>query len=84
MRLQYSRAWNTVGMLMLFPVSVMGVWGTLQQPIFRCAYPTIKGAKTDMRYFARSKFSKSLVHKKNFRLIWQVVFELGYVFCQER
>ena len=35
-----------------------------------------------MRYFARSKFSRSLVHKKNFSFIWQVVFKLGYV-CQE-
>ena len=31
----------------------------------------VKAAATDMRYFARSKFSKSLVHKKNFSLIWQ-------------
>ena len=43
-----------------------------------------KGAVTDMRYLARSKFSRSLVHKKNFSLIWQVVFELGFLFCQER
>ena len=44
----------------------------------------LKGAVTDMRYFVRSKFSRSLVHKKNFTLVWQVVFKLGYVFCQER
>ena len=31
--------------------------------------PNFKGAVTDMRYFARSKFSRSLVHKKNFNLI---------------
>ena len=31
-----------------------------------------KGAATDMRYFARSKFSRSLVHKKHFSLIWPV------------
>ena len=31
---------------------------------------------------ARSKFSRSLVHKKNFSLIWEVVFKLGYIFCQ--
>ena len=43
-----------------------------------------KGAGTDMRYFARSKFSKGLVYKKNLSLIWQVVFQLGYIFCQER
>ena len=44
----------------------------------------VKGAATDIRYFARSKFSRSLVHKKNFSVIWQLVFKLGYVFCQER
>ena len=44
----------------------------------------IKGAVTDMRYFARSKFSVSLVHKKNSSMIRQVVFKLGYVFCQKR
>ena len=36
-----------------------------------------KVAATDMRYFAKSKLSRSLVHKKNFSLIWQVVFKLG-------
>ena len=45
---------------------------------------TIKVAATDMRYFARSKFSRSLVQTQNFSSIWQVVFKLGYVFCQER
>ena len=44
----------------------------------------LKGAAADMRHFARSKFSRSLVHRKNFSLIGQVVFKLGYVFCQER
>ena len=44
----------------------------------------IKGTATDMRYFARSKLSRSFVQKKNFSLIQQVVFKLGYVFCQER
>ena len=29
----------------------------------------IKGTVTDMRYFVRSKFPWSLVHKKNFTLI---------------
>ena len=29
---------------------------------------TFKGAVADLRYFARSKFSRSLVHKKNFSL----------------
>ena len=41
---------------------------------------SLKGAATDMGYFARSKFSRSLVHKKNFSLIGQVVFKVGYVF----
>ena len=44
----------------------------------------LKAAATDMRYFPRSKLSRSLVHKKNFSLIWQVVLKLGYSFCQER
>ena len=43
-----------------------------------------KAAVTDMRYFARSKFSKISVHKKKFSLIWQIVFKLGYLICQER
>ena len=43
-----------------------------------------KGAVTDMRYFARSKFPRSLVHNKNVSLKWQVVFKLGYVFCQKK
>ena len=33
-------------------------------------------------YFAKSKFSTSLVHKKGFCLIWQ--WYLSYSFCQER
>ena len=45
---------------------------------------TVKVAVRDMRYFTRSKYSRSLVDKKNFSVIWQVVFKLGYVFCQER
>ena len=32
-------------------------------------------AVTDMRYFPSSKLSRSLVHKKKFSLIWQVVFK---------
>ena len=43
-----------------------------------------EAAATDMKYFARSKFSRCSVHKKNFSLIWPVVFKLRYVFCQER
>ena len=49
-----------------------------------CEQKMLKGAATDMRYFARSKSSRSLVHKKNFSLIRQVVFKLEYTFCQER
>ena len=45
---------------------------------------TFKVAATDMKYFARSKFSRSLVYKRNFSLIWLVVFKLGYVFFVNR
>ena len=38
---------------------------------------------TDMRYFAKSTFSRSLVHKKNFSLLREVFFKLGYLFFQE-
>ena len=48
------------------------------------SFDWFKGAVTDIRYFASSKFSWSLVHKKNFGLIWQVVFKLGYVLFQKR
>ena len=41
-----------------------------------------KVGATGMRYFAKSKRSKSLVLKKTFSLIWQVAFKLGYLFCQ--
>ena len=47
-------------------------------------YYAFKGAATDMRYFARSKFSRSLVYKKSFSLIWKLVFKVGYLFWQER
>ena len=43
-----------------------------------------KVAATDMRYFARSKFSRSSGHKKIFNMICQVVFKLRNLFCQER
>ena len=42
----------------------------------------LKGAATDIGYFARSKLSRSLVYKKYFSLIWQVVFKLGYDFVK--
>ena len=44
----------------------------------------LKGAATDIGYFASSKFSRSLVHKKNFSLILQVVYKLRCIFCKER
>ena len=37
-----------------------------------------------MIYLARSKFSRSLLHKKKFSFIWQAVFKLGHVFYQDR
>ena len=43
-----------------------------------------KVTATDIRYFARSKRSRGLVHIKYFNLIWKVVFKLEYLFCQER
>ena len=42
----------------------------------------LKAAGTNIRYVARSKFFGNLVHKKNFGSTWQVVFKLGYLFCQ--
>ena len=36
----------------------------------------------DVRYFARSKFLTSSVHKKDFGLIWQVGFKLKHLFYQ--
>ena len=53
-----------------------------QNFFFKSCIVTFKGAATDMRYFSRNKFSSSLVHKKNFRLIWQVIFEAGYFFVK--
>ena len=41
-----------------------------------------KVAWANMIYFARNKFLRSLVHKKNFGLIWQIVFKLEYLFYQ--
>ena len=43
----------------------------------------LKVAMIDIRYFARNKLSRILFHKKNCSLIWQVVFKLKYLFCQE-
>ena len=47
-----------------------------------CLHSQLKVAATDMRYLARSKLSRCLVHKKNFSLMWQVVFKLGYLFVK--
>ena len=40
------------------------------------------GLRYWMRYLARNKFSESLVHKKNFELIWRVVFMLDTYFIK--
>ena len=32
----------------------------------------------------RSRFRRSIAHRKNFGLIWKVVFKLEYLFCQGR
>ena len=42
---------------------------------------SVKVAVADIRYFAGSKFSVSLVHYKNFSSMWQVIFKL-YVFAK--
>ena len=44
-------------------------------------YQYLKG--TDVIYFARKNFSRSLFHKKNFGLIW-LVFKLQHLFCWKR
>ena len=44
----------------------------------------IKVTATDLRYLARCKISRSLVRKKTFGLIRQVVFKLEYLFSQGR
>ena len=38
---------------------------------------------TELRYFARNKLSKSLVHKENLSLIWQIVSKLGILSREE-
>ena len=43
------------------------------------SWVNIKVAATDVRYFARSKFSRSLVYKKNFSLILQVIYDTYFV-----
>ena len=44
----------------------------------------VKAAATDVRYFVRSRLPRSLGHKKNAELIWQVALKLKYLFCQGR
>ena len=44
--------------------------------------PIIKAAVTDVICFARVQLFGSLVQKKIFNLIRQVVFKLEYLFCQ--
>ena len=57
-------------------------WWKLQ--VYYLLRKIIKVTATDMRYFTRRKFSRSLVHKRNFGLIWEVVFNLEYLFHQWR
>ena len=40
-----------------------------------------KAAGTDMKYFSKSKFLKSLVYKKKFTLMWMAVSKLEYLSC---
>ena len=54
------------------------------EQLFNVFLIELKDTATDVRYFARSKLSRSLIHRKNFSVLWQVVFKLGYAFCQER
>ena len=76
----------------LYPFHVTGLFLCFQhqKTYFQGTWKDISGMKwfkgtvVAMRYFASSEFSRSLVHEKNFHLTWQVVFKLGYEFCQER
>ena len=43
-----------------------------------CRSRAVKVAATDMRYFVKSTFSRGLVRKQNFDLVWQAVFILKY------
>ena len=36
----------------------------------------IKAGQTDMRYFTRGKLSRTLIRKKMFDLVWQVVYAI--------
>ena len=59
---------------------------------FRVSNWSVKAAAADMRYFTRGKFSRSLVHMKNFGVDMTSSFqvrililsrEVGYLFCIE-
>ena len=51
---------------------------------FIARFNCIKFSARNIRCFARSKFVTSLVHKKNFGLIWHVIYKLEFSFCQGR
>ena len=78
--------------IQLLSISAIKCWGDFRIFQFASAKDFIsykiryvfKEVATDMRYFARSKFFRSYTHKKNFSLIWQLVFKWGYIFCQGR
>ena len=47
--------------------------------IWSSPHEKVEVPATDMRYFARSKLSGSLIYKNNISLMWEVVFKLGYL-----
>ena len=72
-------------LLKLFSIDLIiffGMFLIVLEMIFRLII--FKSAATDRRYFARNKLSMSSVPNKNFSLLWQIVFKLEYIFCQER
>ena len=70
-------AYTNVSVVVSQHILRSNIWHTLSSGTF-------KAAGTNMGYFEKSEFFGSLVHKKNFGLIWQVVFKLGCLFCQGR
>ena len=56
-----------------FYVTISGNFELFQLE-YRFLVESIKVTATDIRYFLRSKFSRSLVHKKNFSLIYDKQF----------
>ena len=73
----FDSRWTFPGFFLLLPIKVAKRNTCNDDSIF-------KGAVTYVRYFGRSKFSRSLAYKNNFGMIWEAVFNLGYAFCQER